>query len=98
MFVFDASATWFATTVTVQVVSGGRSLSGVIVYDEAGELDSEYAIGVPVGHSTVKELVEAVTDFEKFTVIVVFSGTWVAESTGLVEVTAGGVSTVNENV
>src|SRR5579859_3627997 len=98
MFVLDASLTWFATTVTVQTVSAGRFAVGVSVYDDAGELDSEYEIGVPVGHSRVNELVVADTDFEKLTVIVEFSGTFVDVSAGVVEVTDGGVSTVNENV
>jgi hypothetical protein len=50
---------------------------------------------VPVGHSTVNELVEALTDRSKLTVIVVLVGTFVALFVGTVEVTVGAVAVSN---
>ena len=85
-----------AWTVTVQVVSAGRFDVGVSVYELAGDELVLNEIGVPVGHSSENALV-AVTDLLKLTVIVEASATLVAPFVGTVDVTVGGVSTVNEN-
>jgi hypothetical protein len=54
-------------------------------------------MGVPLGHSTANELVDAFTLRSKPTVIVVPVGTFVAPFVGTVEVTVGAVTVVNEN-
>jgi hypothetical protein len=95
--VFDASVTCDAITVTVQVVLAGSGDDGVSVNDDAGEELWLNDSGVPVGHSILNALAVAVTDLEKLTVIVEPAFTSVAVSVGTVVVTAGGVSTVNEN-
>jgi hypothetical protein len=94
---FEASVTCAATTVTVQTTPPGSGLFGVRVKLEAGDALSEYGIGVPLGHSTVNELVDAFTLRSKLTVITWFVGTFVAPFVGVVEVTAGAVAVVNEN-
>src|SRR5262249_46478395 len=83
------------THVSTQCAPGGRSELGVNVKLVAGEELTLYACGVPVGHSSVNELVVAVTDSEKLTVRVVLVATSVAPSAGEVVVTAGAVSVVN---
>jgi len=50
--------------------------------------------GVPVGHSSVKELPEAVTGSLKLTTMFVFTATCVAASAGEVLVTEGAASDV----
>ena len=93
----SASWIWAATTVTVQTVVCGSALFGVNVYDDAGEELRLYATGVPLGHSSLNELVVALTGSLKLTVMLEPALTAVAPSTGLVDVTVGGVSVVNEN-
>jgi hypothetical protein len=76
----------------------GKLADGVKVKLEAGEAESVYVFGVPVGHSSVNELVVALTDSLKFTVIVALVATFVAAFVGVVVVTEGAASTVlNEN-
>src|ERR687886_540209 len=58
----SVSLMFAATAVTVQVVAAGRSLVGSSVIDEPGEPLTEKAFELPVGHSSVNELVETVTD------------------------------------
>jgi len=81
-----------ATTVTVHTVPPGKSAFGVSVKLDAGDELSEYATGVPDGHSSANELDDAATCSEKLTVTADVVATPVALSTGLVVVTVGGES------
>src|SRR5438270_690363 len=93
----STSLIWFAITFTVQIVPSGRSLVGSSVIEEPGEPLTVKLSGVPVGHSSVKELPDAVTGSLKFTTMFVFTATWVAASAGDVLVTEGAASAgVNE--
>jgi hypothetical protein len=78
-------------------VPAGSELVGVSVKELAGDELVLNAIGVPVGHSTLKALPVAFTDSLKLTVIAEPALTSAAVSTGLVVVTVGGMSVVNEN-
>jgi len=89
------SAISLAWTVTVHVVPAGSELVGVSVYELAGELLALKATGVPDGHSIENALPVALTLLEKLIVIVEL-GTASEPSAGLVVVTVGGMSTVNE--
>ena len=80
----------------MQVVVCGSAEFGVSVKLEAGDELSEYDTGVPVGHSSLNDDVLALTCSEKFTVTVEFVATAVAPFVGLVDVTVGGESIVNE--
>ena len=88
----SASTICDATTVTLHTVFTGSALVGVSVNVVAGELDSEKLFGVPVGHSSLNELVVACTDWSNVTEIVELNGTFVAPSAGDVLVTVGGTS------
>jgi hypothetical protein len=92
----SVSLTCAATTVAVHTVVCGNGLFGVSVKLDAGEELREYATGVPLGHSSLNELVDAVTCSEKFTVTVADVSTPVAPFVGTVLVTVGGESIVNE--
>src|ERR687885_1502595 len=83
-----------AITVTEQIVPSGRSLVGSSVIDEPGEPLTVKLCGVPVGHSSENELVDAVTGSLKFTTMFVFTATWSAASAGEVVVTVGAASCV----
>src|SRR6059058_6227089 len=56
----STSLIWFAITFTEQTVASGRSLVGSRVIEEPGEPLTEKLSGVPVGHSSVNELADAV--------------------------------------
>src|SRR6266480_8138496 len=90
----STSLIWFAITLTEQTVASGRSLVGSSVIDEPGEPLTEKLSGVPVGHSSVNELVVAVTGSLKLTTTFVFTATWSAASAGEVLVTVGAASCV----
>src|SRR5438128_11880846 len=92
----STSLIWFAITFTEQTVASGRSLVGSSVIDEPGEPLTEKLSGVPVGHSSVNELVVAVTGSLKFTTTFVFTATWAAPSAGEVLVTEGAASAVGK--
>src|SRR5437764_7678498 len=83
-----------ATTFTEQTVPSGRLLVGSSVIDEPGEPLTVKLSGVPVGQSSVNELVVAVTGSLKFTTMFVFTATWSAASAGEVVVTDGAASCV----
>src|SRR5918911_2012311 len=90
----STSLIWFAITFTEQIVPSGRSLVGSSVIDEPGEPLTVKLSEVLVGHSSVNELVVAVTGSLKFTVMFVFTATWSAASAGDVVVTDGAASAV----
>src|SRR6266480_6065239 len=90
----STSLIWFAITFTEQIVPSGRSLVGSSVIDEPGEPLTVKLSGVPVGHSSVNELPDAVTGSLKLTTTFVFTATWVAPSAGDVLVTEGAASCV----
>src|SRR5947209_5203299 len=90
----STSLIWLAITLTVQIVASGRLLVGSSVIDEPGEPLTVKLSGVPVGHSSVNELVEAMTGSLKLTTTFVFTATWVAASAGDVLVTDGAASAV----
>jgi hypothetical protein len=81
-------------TVTEQIVPSGRSPVGFSVIDEPGEPLTEKLCGVPAGHSSVNELVVAVTGSLKLTTTFEFTATWSAASAGEVLVTVGAASCV----
>src|SRR5437764_13110874 len=83
-----------AITFTEQTVPSGRLLVGSSVIDEPGEPLTEKLSGVPVGHSSVNELADAVTGSLKFTTMFVFTAWCVAASAGDVLVTDGAASAV----
>src|SRR5689334_18801248 len=97
MCVLEASVIFVLSTPTVQTVRKGSGLVGVSVYEPAGEELVLKLSGVPVGHSSENAPLAAATDFEKLIVIVELALTSVAPFVGLVVVTAGGTSVVNEN-
>src|SRR5919202_6010136 len=90
----STSLIWFATTFTEQITPSGRLLVGSSVIDEPGEPLTAKLSGVPAGHSSVKELVVAVTGSLKLTTTFVFTATWSAASAGEVVVTVGAASCV----
>src|SRR6266516_4475596 len=90
----STSLIWFAITLTEQTVPSGRLLVGSSVTEEPGEPLTAKLSGVPLGHSSVNELVVAVTGSLKLTVTFVFVATWVAASAGEVLVTEGAASEV----
>src|SRR5438067_10089133 len=83
-----------AITVTVQTVPSGRLEVGSSVIDEPGEPLTVKLSDVLVGHSSVNELVVAVTGSLKLTTMFVFTATWSAASAGEVVVTVGAASWV----
>src|SRR2546429_6994931 len=90
----STSLIWFAITFTEETVLSGRALVGSSVFDEPGEPLTEKLSGVPVGHSSVNELPDAVTGSLKLTTTFVFTATCVAASAGDVLVTDGAASAV----
>src|SRR5213082_1347651 len=90
----STSLIWFAITFTEQTVPSGRSLVGSSVIDEPGEPLTEKLFAVPVGHSSVNELVDAVTGSLKLATMFVFTATWSAASAGDVVDTDGAASAV----
>src|ERR671929_44327 len=90
----STSLMFAATTVTEQIVPSGRLLVGSSVIAEPGEPLTVKLSGVPVGHSSVNELLVAVTDSLKLTAMFVFTATWSAPSAGEVVVTDGAASCV----
>src|ERR671932_1814324 len=90
----STSLIWLATAFTEQIVPSGRLPVGSSVIDDPGEPLTVKLSGVPVGHSSVKELVVAVTGSLKLTTMFVFTATWSAASAGEVVVTVGAVSAV----
>src|SRR5256885_792518 len=94
----STSLIWFAITFTVQIVPSGRSLVGSSVIDEAGEPLTPKLWGEPLGHSIVNELPLAFTGSLKLTVTLLLGLTAVALFAGLVLVTVGALSVVNEKL
>src|SRR5437764_3714270 len=90
----STSLIWFAITFTEHSVPSGRLLVGSSVIDEPGEPLTVKLSGVPVGHSSENELVDAVTASLKFTTMFVFTATWSAASAGDVVETDGAASAV----
>src|SRR5919206_5039853 len=90
----STSLIWFPMTFTEQTVPSGRLLVGSSVIDEPGEPLTAKLSGVLVGHSSVNELVVAVTGSLKLIVMFVFTATWSAASAGDVVVTDGAASAV----
>src|SRR2546423_183959 len=100
------SLIWFAITftvqsvawgtVTVQVVAAGRSESGLIVIVDVPEPLTAKVCGLPLGHSTLNELVLTFTGSLKVTVMLLLGFTPVALLAGLVLETVGALSVVNE--
>src|SRR2546423_12785558 len=92
----STSLIWFAITLPERTVASGRSLVGSSVIEEPGEPLTLKLFGVPVGHSSVNELPDAVTGSLKLTTMFVFTATWVAASAGDVLVTQGAASAGGE--
>src|SRR5207248_5037245 len=90
----STSLIWFAITFTEQTMPSGRLLVGSSVIAEPGEPLTVKPSGVPVGHSSENELVDAVTASLKFTTMFVFTATWSAASAGDVVETDGAASAV----
>src|ERR671929_4211 len=93
----STSLIWFAITVTEQIVPSGRLLVGSSVIDEPGEPLTVKLCGVPLGHSSVNELVVAVTGSLKMTRMFVLAATSFAPSVGELPVAPGATSVVKEN-
>src|SRR5437764_11487596 len=72
----------------------GRLPVGSSVIAEPGEPLTLKVAGVPVGHSSVNELVVAVTGSLKLTTMFAFTATWSAPSAGDVLDTDGAMSAV----
>src|SRR5215213_4862034 len=86
-----------ALTVTVHWTPMGRSEVGLSVKVLEGLAESAKACVLPgVGHSMEKELVVAFTLSLKLTTMLTLAATPVAPLVGVVVVTDGGESTVNE--
>src|SRR5207248_2290286 len=83
-----------AITFTEQTVPSGRLLVGSSVIDEPGEPLTVKLSGVPVGQSSVNELVVAVTGSLKLTTMFVFTATWSAPSADEGGVAVGAASCV----
>src|SRR5437867_6705874 len=88
----SVSLIWFATTFTAQTVPCGRSAVGSSVIDEPGEPLTVKPFAVPLGHSSVNEPFDAVTDSLKVTTMFVSVAIWSAPFAGDVLVTDGAVS------
>src|SRR5947207_637949 len=82
----------FAVAFTAHVVPCGRSAVGSNTAWLVPEPLTVKVFAVPLGHSRLNELVEKVTASLKFTVMLVFTATFVAPFVGTVVVTAGAVS------
>jgi hypothetical protein len=87
-----------ASTVTVQVVAAGRSAVGSSVIVAVPDPLVPKVFAEPDGHSRVNELPLALTGSPKVTVTLAFGLTPVALFAGLVLLTAGALSVVNEKV
>ena len=95
----STSLIWFAITVTLQIVAAGRSELGSIVIVEVPEpLTPKLWLFPGAGHSIENELVLAFTGSLKLTVMLLCGSTPVALSAGLVLVTVGALSVVNEKL
>jgi hypothetical protein len=97
----ETSVTWLATTVAVHTAPAGRFADGVsvkLVAPPGGAGPIVNASGVPVGHCSVKADAVTFTALLKLTVMVADASTAVAPLAGVVEVTVGGESVVNEAV
>src|SRR6266508_5004407 len=88
----SVSLIWFAITFTAHVVPWGRSAVGSSVIEPPGEPLTAKLFAVPLGHSSLNELVVAVTDSLKLTTMFVFTATWSAPFAGEVLLTEGAVS------
>src|SRR6266536_2797107 len=86
-----------ASTVTVQTVASGRSALGFRVIVAVPEPLTAKLWALPVGHSSVNEPPVAVTGSLKLATMFALGSTAVAPSAGLVVVTVGAASAVNEN-
>src|SRR5215470_2903500 len=96
----STSVTFDATTVTVQTVPTGKSEVGsrtkLLVPPGAAGVTLK-AIGVETGHSIVNAVESWIFTFSlKLIVMLVLVATCVAPLVGMVDVTEGGVSMVNE--
>src|ERR1041384_7714765 len=78
----STSLIWFAITFTAQTVPSGRLLVGSSVADDVPDPLTEKLSGVPVGHSSVNELVVKVTGSLKLTTMFRFTALGVAASAG----------------
>src|SRR5947208_3064560 len=87
-----------ASTVTVQLVPSGKSAVGSSVIVQVPEPLTPKASDEPLGHSIVNELVLAFTGSLNETVTLVLGFTSVAPPAGLVLVTVGALSVVNEKL
>src|ERR671926_1012822 len=92
----SVSLMFAATAVTVQLVAPGRSESGLSVIELVPEPLTEKVCAPP--QEIVNELVVTSTASLKFTVMSVAGSTSVALSAGVVVVTAGAESVVNEKL
>src|SRR5436189_2107089 len=90
----STSLIWVAVALSEQTVPSGRLLVGSSVIEEPGEPLTLKLSGVPAGHSSVNELVVAVTGSLKLTTMFGFTATWSAASAGDVVVTDGAASAV----
>src|SRR5437667_106388 len=94
----STSLIWFAITFTEQVVAAGRSVVGSSVIVDVPEPLTPKLWGEPLGHSIVNELPLAFTGSLKLTVTLLLGLTPVAPFAGLVLVTVGALSVVNEKL
>src|SRR5439155_1285648 len=92
----STSLIWFAITFTEQTVPSGRSLVGSSVIEEPGEPLTVKLLGVPVGRTSEEEVQLAVTGSLKLTTLLGLTA--VALFAGLVLVTVGALSVVNEKL
>jgi hypothetical protein len=95
------SDTCDATTVTVQTVPAGNGAVGVnvnVVAGPGGDGLTENALGVAVGHSSLNAFAVTFTALLNETDGVTLASTAVSPLFGVVRVTLGGVSIVNEKV
>ncbi len=90
----SASEICAATTFTAQVVLAGSSVVGSRVKLLAGELLSVNVCATPLGHSSVNELVLALTLSLNVIVMFVLVAIWVALLPGVAPVTVGATSDV----
>src|SRR5207248_11673866 len=95
----STSLIWFAITFTEQTMPSGRLLVGSSVTAEPGEPLTVKPSGVPVGHSSENELVDAVTSSLKFTTTFASPRSSAPPSAGVVVHTVGAASgVVNEKL
>ena len=85
----------------MHVTPAGSGLDGVnanVLTPPGGAGESVNGSGVPVGHSSVNALAVTFTGLLNVTAGVVLASTFVAPFAGVVLVTVGGVSIVNEKL